>query len=80
VTGGYVYRGPAIPALQGTYFYSDYCVATPHSFRYSGGMATDEREWTALAPGSNVVSFGEDGAGELYVVTRSAGIYRIAPR
>ena len=80
VTGGYVYRGPAIPALQGTYFYSDYCVSELHSFRYVGGAATDQRDWPTLTPGNNVVSFGEDAAGELYVVTRSAGIYRIAPR
>ena len=80
VTGGYVYRGAAIPALQGTYFYADYCVSRLHSFRYSGGSATNQKEWTSLDPGNNVVSFGEDGAGELYVVTRGAGIYRIAPR
>jgi glucose/arabinose dehydrogenase len=80
VTGGYVYRGLVIPALQGTYFYSDYCVSQLHSFRYSGGVATDQKDWTTLDSGNNVVSFGEDGAGELYVVTRGAGIYRIAPR
>ena len=80
VTGGYVYRGAAIPALQGTYFYSDYCQSRPHSFRYIGGVATDQRDWATLEPGGNVVSFGEDGAGELYIVTRGTGIYRIAPR
>jgi hypothetical protein len=80
VTGGYVYRGSVIPALQGTYFYSDFCVSQLHSFRYVGGTATDQRDWTTLDSGNNVVSFGEDAAGELYVVTRAAGIYRIAPR
>lgn len=77
VTGGYVYRGAAIPALQGTYFYSDFCVSVTRSFRLVGGVATDQREWSTLAPASNVVSFGEDAAGELYLVTRSAGIYRV---
>jgi glucose/arabinose dehydrogenase len=80
VTGGYVYRGSAIPALQGTYFYADYCQSQLHSFRYVGGVATDQRDWTTLDSGNNVVSFGEDAAGEMYVVTRGAGIYRIAPR
>jgi len=80
VTGGYVYRGSAIPALQGTYFYSDYCVSELHSFRYVGGAVSDQRDWPTLAPNNNVTSFGEDGAGELYLVTRSGGIYRIAPR
>ncbi len=80
VTGGYVYRGSAIPALQGTYFYADYCESEPHSFRWVGGQVTDQRDWPTVDTGGNVVSFGEDGAGELYIVTRSAGIYRIAPR
>jgi len=80
VTGGYVYRGSAIPALQGTYFYSDYCQAQLHSFRYAGGVATDQKDWSTLNSGNNVVSFGEDAAGEVYVVTRSAGIYRIVAR
>ena len=43
-------------------------------------FATDLKDWPTLAPSNNVVSFGEDATGELYVVTRSAGIYRIAPR
>jgi len=80
VTGGYVYRGTAIPALQGTYFYSDYCRSELHSFRYVGGAVSDQRDWPTLVPSGNVVSFGEDAAGELYLVTRGVGIYRIAPR
>ena len=77
VTGGFVYRGAAIPALAGTYFYSDYCGGWVRSFRYSGGMATETGTWDALAPGGNVPSFGEDGAGELYVLSSSGGVYRI---
>lgn len=77
VTGGFVYRGAAIPALAGTYLYSDYCGGWVRSFRYSGGMATETGTWDALAPGGNVPSFGEDGAGELYVLSSSGGVYRI---
>ena len=80
VTGGYVYRGSAIPALRGTYFYADYCQSRSHSFRYLGGAATDQRDWPTLEPGNQVVSYGEDSVGELYIVTRSGGIWRIAPR
>jgi glucose/arabinose dehydrogenase len=80
VTGGYVYRGTAIPALVGTYFYSDYCGGWVRSFRYASGGATDHREWPALRPGGSVTSFGEDAAGELYLVTREGGLYRIVPR
>jgi hypothetical protein len=75
VTGGYVYRGAAIPTLQGTYLYSDYCGAWIRSFRFSGGAATDQQD-TGMDVGTVVQSFGEDAAGELYVLT-SGSIYRI---
>ncbi len=76
VTGGYVYRGSAIPALQGTYFYSDVCSGWVRSFRVSNGEAAEEREWPALEAG-NVTSFGQDDAGELYILTAAGTVYRI---
>ena len=33
VTGGYVYRGQAVPTIQGTYFYADFCAGFVRSFR-----------------------------------------------
>jgi len=68
ITGGYVYRGCALPNLLGTYFYADYCSGTIRSFRYSGGTVTDPQDWTAdltptEGPISQIVSFGEDAAG-----------------
>ena len=41
ITGGYVYRGSAIPALQGHYFYGDFCQGWVRSFRYGDGAVTD---------------------------------------
>ena len=79
ITGGYVYRGAAVPALQGTYFYSDFCTGFVRSFRMAGGMVTEHAQWPALAPGGNVTSFGEDAAGELYVITSGGGLFRIVP-
>jgi glucose/arabinose dehydrogenase len=76
VSGGYVYRGSAIPALQGTYFYSDFCSGWLRSFRLSSGAVTEEREWPALQAG-NVSSFGQDAAGELYILTAGGSVYRI---
>ena len=77
VTGGEVYRGSLIPEIQGVYFYSDYCSGWLRSFRFESGVALDHREWEVGAIG-NVVSFGRDGAGELYAVSR-AGVYRFEP-
>ncbi len=77
VTGGYVYRGSAVPAVQGLYFYSDACSGFLRSFRWTGGNATEQRQWDALGV-SGVNSFGEDGQGELYLVTDDGHIYRFA--
>jgi glucose/arabinose dehydrogenase len=79
VTGGYVYRGNAIPALRGHYFYSDYCSHWVRSFRWVNGQAADRTDWPSLDPGSNVPSFGEDAAGELYLTTEAGTVYRIEP-
>jgi glucose/arabinose dehydrogenase len=67
ITGGYVYRGSAIPALSGHYFYSDYCAGFLKSFRYLNGVAVDQTDW-ALDLG-NVTSFGLDFAGEMYILS-----------
>lgn len=79
VTGGVVYRGEAIPELDGHYFYSDYCGGWLRSFRFDGAVIGEERDWTneVGVPG-RVVSFGVDHDGEVYVLTPDA-ILRIAP-
>jgi glucose/arabinose dehydrogenase len=78
LTGGYLYRGQAMPALSGTYFYGDYCGGWVRSFRLAGGVPVAElAELVAPLPNDNVVSFGEDAAGEVYVVMASGRIYRI---
>ncbi len=78
VTGGYVYRGSRIPALRGHYFYADYCRGWIRSFRHQGGQALDRREW-AVGDVDSVLSFGEDAAGELYVLSTNGRVYRIDP-
>jgi len=71
ITGGYVYRGSAIPGIVGHYFYSDYCSGWLRSFRLGAGAATEQHDW-GLSLG-NVQSFGEDSAGELYILTSTGG-------
>lgn len=78
VMGGYVYRGRAIPALRGTYFYADFCSGFVRSFRWVNGQATEQKEYPGFLPnGSNPNSFGEDADGELYVTTEGGVLYRI---
>ncbi|HUF89958.1 MAG TPA: PQQ-dependent sugar dehydrogenase [Gemmatimonadota bacterium] len=81
VTGGFVYRGAAIPDLRGIYLYSDYCRGFVRSLRFASGVATDERRWTELEPADNsVTSFGEDASGEIYLLTAGGTVHRIVPR
>jgi hypothetical protein len=81
-----VYRGAAMPWLRGTYFFSDYCAGWVKAFRYTGNnnpTLTDVTTDLAPATGSleQIVSFGEDARGEIYMVDQGGGeIYRIAPR
>ncbi len=85
ITGGYVYRGCAIPDLQGTYFFGDYCTGQIWSFRYSNGIMTEFTDRTAeLAPGGGltinfITSFGQDNAGEIYFVDQGGEIFKIVP-
>ncbi|HEX5369731.1 MAG TPA: PQQ-dependent sugar dehydrogenase, partial [Dehalococcoidia bacterium] len=77
ITGGFVYRGRAIAALQGAYVFADYCSGVIGGFRREGGS---ERQ-IADAPFS-VSSFAQGNDGELYVLQYSpngGGIYRLAP-
>lgn len=77
VIGGYVYRGSALPQIRGTYFYGDYCAGWVRSFVYRNGAAMNQKDWKSLRPGGNITSFGEDGEGELYILTSQGGVYRI---
>lgn len=77
VTGGFVYRGRAVPSIAGHYFYSDYCAGWLRSFRFANGSVTDRREWKIPDIG-HVVSFGEDSRAELYIISEGGKIYRFA--
>jgi glucose/arabinose dehydrogenase len=86
ITGGYVYRGCAMPDLRGTYFYADFIRGFVRSFRYDGSSLSDDRDHTvAVAPGAglsidNPSTFGEDGRGELYIADFFDGeIFKIVP-
>lgn len=73
ITGGVVYRGSAIPEVDGHFFYSDYCGGYLRSFRHDDGEAVDQTDWTDQVGGAgNVASFGLGHDGEMYVLTTSS--------
>ncbi len=74
ITGGYVYRGTAVPGLAGTYLYADYCSGTIWGLDASAAQPTPR---VLLEAGANIVSFGEDEAGELYVVDLGGRVLQV---
>lgn len=87
ITGGEVYRGCAIPDLDGTYFFADYCSAEVWSFRHAFGAGVSEftDRTIELDPEGaldlqNISSFGLDAAGEMYVCDLFGGeVFKIVP-
>ncbi|MFB8437731.1 PQQ-dependent sugar dehydrogenase [Streptomyces niveus] len=75
VTGGYVYRGDAIPDLQGQYVYSDYCDGTLRTLKIENGSVTGQGD--LAVNGGEVISFVQGGDGELYVLGLGGSISRI---
>ena len=76
ITGGFVYRGRSVERLRGRYVFGDYCSGRIWSLAVRGGKASRPRLEPVRAP--DLVSFGEDAAGELYAVTLRGRIYRLA--
>lgn len=74
ISGGYVYRGQQIPDLTGVYLYGDFC-----SGRVWGLRQREGRWETALLldTEASIASFGEDEAGEIYLVDRRGTVYRV---
>ncbi len=77
VTGGLVYRGAAIPDLQAVYLFGDWC-----SGRIWGAWRDSALAWRTLElmnTGMPISSFGENEAGEVYVIDYGGALYRIDP-
>jgi glucose/arabinose dehydrogenase len=74
ITGGYVYRGAAVPPARGRYFYGDYCSGTVWSFKAGNGRLSAS---TVAGSIGNLSSFGEDGNGELYATSLDGSLYRL---
>jgi glucose/arabinose dehydrogenase len=92
VTGGVTYRGKALPALDGRYFYADFCTGLLRSFAWTRdpsaptapGWARDHWDWKAAIDRDGdlqqISSFGVDADGELYIVELTGSIFELVPR
>jgi glucose/arabinose dehydrogenase len=78
VIGGFVYRGTAIPALAGTYLYSDFCTGRIDGLRAEGGQIVDGPARVGLDV-PQITTFGQDDDGELWVLSRQGAVSRIVP-
>lgn len=81
ITGGYVYRG-RITELRGIYFFADYVSNQIWSFRFDGTNKTEfMNRTTQLSPDvssiGSISSFGEDAAGNLYIVDLGGEVFNI---
>jgi len=80
VTGGYIYRGTDLTALQGHYIFADYCSSDFWLMRFDGAdwVVTDVTVLDGASPlDENINSFGEDEQGEIYICTDSGNVFMI---
>jgi glucose/arabinose dehydrogenase len=76
ITGGYVYRGSAVPRLLGEYLYADFCSGRIWKVPTGGGRP----KLTNMSfHASSISSFGQGSNGELYVVSLGGTVYKIVP-
>ena len=70
-----MYRGTGLPSISGIYLYGDFCRGTVWGLRHNGQTVT---EHIILAKvDAQITSFGEDQAGNVYILSRDDGIYQL---
>lgn len=77
VTGGFVYRGAALPELRGQYVFGDFQTGKVWALEYDFDSGLAGRRTLILDSGLNVSAFGETEAGELLVVHYGGEIYEL---
>ena len=78
ITGGYVYRGTAVPALRGIYLFGDYCSGELFALSASANRKHSTVPRVLMKTGLRISSFGEDEGGDVYLVDHKGGVYRLA--
>ena len=77
ITGGYVYRGTAVAAVRGTYLFGDYCSGELFALSASANKRSSTAPRVVMQTGMRISSFGEDEAGEVYIVDHKGAVYRL---
>ena len=77
VTGGDVYRNSELPSLLGAYVYGDFCSGKIWGLRYDGNTVTEHM--LLVDSDLSITSFGQDLAGNLFILSRNDGIFRLVP-
>jgi glucose/arabinose dehydrogenase len=77
ITGGYVYRGRRVSVLVGTYLFGDYCSGELFGIAAQANRRDMTEPRALMRTGLRISSFGEDDAGDLYVVDHRGGVYRV---
>lgn len=77
ITGGEVYRGSEIAGLAGTYLYGDFCTGEVFGFRVNNQTGPQRLDLQSV---DQLTSFGVDLAGEIYVLSRSGGVFKLTER
>jgi glucose/arabinose dehydrogenase len=78
ITGGFPYRGEAIPELQGAYLFADYCLGRVRAITLDADGALS-REFDLGVDIDHPVSFAQDATGEPYVLSQDGNIVRLLP-
>ena len=77
VTGGYVYRGAAMPEWNGIYLYGDYCSGKVWALILSDGQWQSQ---VMFETGVLITSFGQDESGEIYLASDNGNVYRLTKK
>jgi glucose/arabinose dehydrogenase len=79
IIGGFAYRGQAIASLAGTYVYGDFCSGEIFALQNPTRNQPYNEAPIILKTSLKISSFGEDAAGEVYVLDHKGGVYRLSP-
>ena len=79
ITGGVVYRGTAIPELDGVYLFADYCTAQLWGVVGNGVAGPATRIDLGVGTGPSPAAFAEGPGGEVYVLSLDDAVLRIDP-